>query len=221
VDDDPAIRVYFDQRLVEAVVPASRRNRLLMVPGRAEDIAAGIPTERADPLSREVVEDLFRQAEPALDAGAPVLALREFDSTAYFTVLLSGGPIFGNDVAVVRGAPLDPVLAATLPGRFAALPRGPALLLQGLGAILLLGLAGAGWARLAFPQAPSLVWTGLAPAFGAAVIALLSLVAVHAGLTLGQTGGRLVVAVSVGSSVGVLVRSGRRGTSAGLAHRPA
>lgn len=206
LDDQPAIRAYFNQRLVEAVVPTSRRMRLVVLPGRAEDAAAEVPTERRDPLSREVIDELFPEVEPLLEAGAPVLALREFDLTAYLTALTRGAPLVGNDVAVVRGPPPDPALEGSVPGAFAPLPRGPALLLQGLMALALLGLAGAGWVRLALPSAPAAVWIGLAPAFGATLLSVLSLMAVHAGLELAGSGGPLVVALAVGSSLGILIR---------------
>ena len=206
MDDQPAIRAYFNQRLVEAVVPTSRRTRLVVLPGRAEDAAAEVPTERRDPLSREVIEELFPEVEPLLEAGAPVLALRDFDLTAYLTAVTRGAPIVGNDVAVVRGPSPDPNLEGSVPGAFAPLPRGPALLLQGLVALALLGLAGAGWVRLALPSAPAAVWLGLAPAFGATLLTVLSLTAVHAGLELAGSGGPLVVALAVGSSLGILLQ---------------
>jgi hypothetical protein len=206
VDDQPAIRAYFNQRLAEAVVPASRRMRIVVVPGRAEDAAAGVPSPRTDPLSREVVDDLFGKAKQLLDAGAPVLALRDFDATGYLRVLTTGGPVVGSDVAVVRGPSPDPNLAGSVPGPFAPLPRGPTLLLDGLAALLVLGLAGGGWVRLAIPSAPAMVLVGLAPAFGAAMLAVLSLAAVHAGQTLAGSGAPVIVAFAVGSSVGLLLR---------------
>jgi hypothetical protein len=216
LDDPDVLRAYLYPRVIEAVVPPSRRARILVLPGRTEDALAGRPTIRGDETLRAVTRSLFDRIRPALEAGAPILVARDFDSSAFGAARIAGAPLVGEGIAVVRGPPPDPALAEQTSGQIVPLPPWWVLLFQAAGFLALLVGCGLGWARLAVPEAGALVHVGLAPAFGGAILAVLTVAVVNAGIAPWGGAGPPVVAgaLALSAVVGLWPTTRRRSLAA-------
>jgi hypothetical protein len=198
-DNDDVLKALFYQGVFGAVLPASLRHRLLIFPGTAEDALANRFVPRGDATERATARTLFDDVRPALRSGAPVVATRDLDPAGFLSGLGRGDPRIGDDV-VLRGPRPPPNLTRDPPDRLVPVPAGGMLLLRALAMLAVLALAGVGWARLAAPGGPVAARAGLSPAFGAAALAVLGLVAARAGLPLGGWAGPVVVGVAVAAS---------------------
>jgi hypothetical protein len=206
-DNPDVLKALFYQGVFGAVLPANLRHRLLILPGTAEDALAGRLVPRGDSTERATARALFHDARPALLSGAPVVATRDLDPAGFLSGLGSGDARIGDDV-ILRGPPPPPNLTRDLPERLVPVPAGWMLLLRALAMLVVLAMAGAGWARSATPGRSVAALAGLSPAFGAAAIAALGLVAAKAGLPLGGWAGPVVVGVAlVASGAAWVVRS--------------
>ena len=203
-DNPDVLKALFYEGVFGAVLPPNLRHRLLIFPGTAEDALANRFVPRGDSTERATARALFGDARPALRSGAPVLATRDLDPAGFLSGLGRGDPRIGDDV-ILRGPPPPPNLTRDPPDRLLPVPAGWVLLLRALAMLAVLALAGAGWARSAAPGRPVAVLAGLSPAFGAAAIAVLGLVAARAGLPLGGWAGPVVVVVALAASGAVWV----------------
>jgi hypothetical protein len=201
MDDPDVLRAFLYPRVLEAVLPTSRRARVLIFPGTTEDALAGRPTLRGDEDAVAVSRMLFEQIRPELEAGAPVLAARDFDLSAFRAALAEGAPMAGEGVAVVRGPAPRPGLLESSAAELTPLPPWWTLMLQSLALLVVLWASGSGWARLALPGAPWAVRAALSPALGAAVITFLTIVAVNAGFAPWNGAGLVVAVLAVGLSL--------------------
>jgi hypothetical protein len=203
-DHPDVLKALLYRRVFEAVLPSNLRDRLLIFPGRAEDALEARPTVRGDEAARMTARTLFAEARPALASGAPILAARSLDSPGFHDARSRGAPLVGLDMAVLRGPSPDPGLASTPGEPFVPLPAWWVLLLRSTAMLAILVLCGLGWARHAAPAAPTVAVFGLAPAFGVAALAILSLLAVRAGFSLVTGAGATVVALAFAASAALL-----------------
>ena len=205
-DNPDVLKALFYQGVFGAVLPAGLRHRLLIFPGTAEDALSSRFVPRGDSTERATARKLFEEARSALASGAPVVATRDLDPAGFLSGLERGEPRIGDDV-VLRGPRPPPKLTRDAPDRLVPLPAGWVLLLRALAMLAVLALGGAGWARSAAPGGPVAAQAGLAPAFGAAAIAVLGLVAARAGLPLGGWAGPVVVGLAVVASGAAWIRA--------------
>ena len=189
------------QRMASAVAPPNADSRVLVFVGRARDALAGRPTVGLGADEDRVSRDLFAgDVQRALAAGAPVLSGRELDPIGYQEAVRAGAPTMGGGaVAVTRGPRPSPGLEA----KRAALPLPPAwrLLVAALEMLVLFALGGIGWTALTMRGAGAEVRWLLAPAFGAAALALVSFVLVHLGVRPSGWGAWAAVAIVLGASL--------------------
>lgn len=220
VNAPDVVRIAFYERVVRAVL-GDGADRVALFAGRAGDALAGKPTLRGDADDDSLTLDLFEAVRPLLRAGAPVVTTRGLDAPGFLRAIRSGFPTIGPDVVILRG-PHEPPRATEVLGAFVPLPPWWTLVFQAVAALAMLAASGAGWSGLALPSASPAVRLALAPAFGAASLTSLTLLAVHAGLVpANRIGplpvGTLVVVVAIASSAGVaarqrLLRLGRGGS---------
>ena len=203
LDHPDVLRAFLYQRVVEAVVPTVFRDRILVLPGTVEDALAGHPTLRGDATSRRVIQGLFDRVRPWLERGAPVLAARSFDASAFVAARRTGERVIG-DVAIARGPAPGVALAGVAPEPLLPLPPWWGMMLTAAGMLLLLEVAGFGWARLTLRRAGFAVQAALGPAFGAGVLAVATLLAVKAGLAPWEIGGILAFAFSLVAGLAAL-----------------
>jgi hypothetical protein len=107
----------------------------------------------------------------------------------------------GEGVAIVRGPAPHPGVLQSSAAELTPLPPWWTLMLQSVALLVVLWASGSGWARLALPSAPSAVRAALSPAFGAAAITLLTIVAVNAGFAPWNGAGLVVAVLAVGLSL--------------------
>jgi hypothetical protein len=198
--------------VIRSAMPPDRIVQTFVFPGRVEDLLAGRPTLLPATLPWErafnrTSGQMWTQVRPALDRGAAVVDVRRYD-TAGFDQLAARDPsrLLSSDVVVARG-PVHPISPDASPGAFGV---GEAAL-WGLVLLAGLGLVGWGFAAVALPagRASWLDVTCLAPAVGAGVAVVASLLVAAAGLDpSGPWGfGALLVAGLTGWAL--FVRAGR------------
>jgi hypothetical protein len=197
-ENPDVLKALYYEGVIDAVLPAAFRGRVQLFPGSAEEALAGTPRIAGDPAERQTAGDLFDDVGVALERGAPIIALRAFDLPGFYRGLVTDAPRIGEGAVLVRGPP--PTFGSPQPDPFVALPAGWDLLLRAVVMLTVLTLAGVGWSTVLMAGARPAVRLGVAPALGAAAIALLSLVAVRIGVALtGPAGPGIVVAGLIAS----------------------
>ncbi len=200
--------------VIRAAMPADLITRTFVFVGRSEDLLAGRPT-LLPPSSRwrraydQVSRDTLATVRPALADGAVVLMLERYDRLG-FARLMAADPTrtAADGVYVVRG-PLLHVAPPIRTGPFEATEAS----LSGLWMLLVLGVAGWGYARAALPRerASALDVTCIAPAVGTGVIVLAAFgIAALGGDPSGPLGiVALVVVAGAGLTLGIRSEWGR------------
>jgi hypothetical protein len=178
VERGSPITTYFLQRAVVSATGGGGGERVLIFVGHAGDVLKGRPTEWGSAPYDSLAKTLFQPVLQAYRNGAPILAGATLDAPGFASAVSRHRPVVGESLAVLRGPPPRPKTAS--PATYFPLPHwwiqvGVALLF-----VVLLWLCGAGWARLAMPNAPAAVRAAIAPAFGAVALTMTTLVAAHA-----------------------------------------
>jgi hypothetical protein len=202
--------------LAQSVLPLDQDSRVLVFVGSSQDALAGRPTQNLRPSGNATLRELFEDVGPALRAGSPILSGRELDPQGFASAAGGGAPLIGGgSVAILRGPPPGPGQNAAV--SVSPLPSWPVLVCSALLAVLVLGVAGAGWSRLTLPAAPPEVRWLLAPAYGAAAVTLIAFMLVHVGVRPAGAGGwaTLVLSMVVGVVAWVAARPGRHSPTSG------
>ena len=127
-----------------------------------------------------------------LGASPPIVAVRALAGPGFAAVLQAGGRLAAPDVAVLRGPAPPRRIAAASP--VDAVPGWAAGLGWGVLLLLMLGVAGGGWAlAVVGPGASPEAVVSLAPAVGAGALVLGGFAAAEAGIRLGGGGGAVTV----------------------------
>ena len=189
------------QRMASAVASPNSESRVLIFVGRARDALAGRPTSGLGTDEDHVSRDLFvGHVQRALAAGAPILSGRELDPIGYQEAVRAGAPTLAGEImAVTRGPRPSPTLEADITPR--PLPPAWRLFVVALEMVVLFALGGIGWAMVTMRDADAEIRWLLAPAFGAASLALVSFVLVHVGVRPAGWGAWFAVAVVLGASL--------------------
>jgi hypothetical protein len=193
VVDEPIDRVYFYRRIAADVLPAERRETLVVFTGTSRDALAGRPTLGADPARDALARSVFTEVRPFLESGAPVLTGRSLDQQGFAAARASGAPLIGGGaVAVLRG---DPPRDQQSPITIVPVPHWWQVMLLAMWWLATLWAAGAGWSWAVMRRAPTIVRAAVAPALGGAALACITLVLVH--LHVRDGGGGAVAAASI------------------------
>jgi hypothetical protein len=192
---------------IRAAIPADRIRHTYVFVGSAEDFLA----RRAEP---DPVSALYLRRMGSVFDQRPVAVITSSYNDTFFGQWARAHPgsKIDPDVAVVQGPPVPAKVPARAAGASTAVvPSVWSFGLTAVGALLVLGLSGLGWA-LAVPRR----WAGpfeviaLAPAFGVAALTLGGVVADRLGFRPGGLSGALVPAAVAVAGVGVAVWLGRR-----------
>ena len=183
------VSVPLKERTIRAGLPGSRAGDAYMFVGEPDDLLAGRRTVLDGPLLERAALPYWRDVKGLLPHRPPALILKALASRQYRKAVSTlGASEIGQGVALLRGPkPPAPLAAPPLP---AAVPTVGAGLLWAVLLLALLSMAGAGWVlgTLGWSSPPQVV-VSLAPAFGAAALMLLALVANKAGVGLAGPGG--------------------------------
>ena len=183
-------------RMAASVLPPGEAGRVLVFVGRSKDALAGRPSTGLGSEEDAVLRRLFRDVEPALAAGSPLLSGRDLDPDGYRSAANAGAPLIGGrSVAVVRGP--SPGEGQSSAIGVAPVPAWPVLTGISLLMLAVLGAPGLGWSALWLPAAPREIRLLMAPAFGAASLAVIALILVHAGVRPSGGGAWAGLALSV------------------------
>jgi hypothetical protein len=208
--DSDVLKAFLYRRVLEAVLPAVLRERLLIFPGTGRDALAGRVVPSGDPSVQAAIRELFAEVRPRLEAGAPIVAARNLDSSGFHEGTRRGSPMMGEDIVILRGPPPAEDLADRPTEPLVPLPTWWVLLLQSSFMLGVLILSGLGWAGFLVPRAPAAVRIALAPVFGVAALSMASLLAVRAGFSIGDSAGTVVVLVALVASASLLLLPAKR-----------
>jgi hypothetical protein len=170
---NPIMTIFLEREIIAATGDAGGQ-RVLVVVGHAGDIMGGRVPTWGDPGLDALSRSLFPPILAAYKDGAPILVGKTLARPGFDSAMSRKRPLVGTRLAVLRGPTPRPKTAA--PPEFFPLPHWWGLV--GLSAlyIAVLWLCGAGWARLAIPDAPPAVRAALAPAFGTVALTLTTLI---------------------------------------------
>jgi hypothetical protein len=213
VDRDNPINTLALQREVVATTGLAGGDHILVVVGNAEDILQGRVPTWGNPGYDALSRSLFPPILAAYKAGAPIVAGKSFDPSGFDSAVARGKPVVGTELAVLRGPPPRPKTASAPP----LFPLPHWWNLAGFAALILLvfWLCGAGWSRLAIPDAPPAVRAALAPAFGGVALTLTTLFVARTVHHLEGTASLAAVSVALVASMAAAVigRTARTHTS--------
>jgi hypothetical protein len=194
-------------RMAASVLPPGDAGRVLVFVGRVQDALAGRPSTGMGPGEDAVLRRLFQGVEPALAAGSPILSGRHLDPNGFSASSAAGAPLIGGgSVAIARGPAPAPAQKSAI--RLVPIPTWPRLTGVSLLVLAVLGAVGFGWSALWLPAAPREVRLLLAPAFGAASLAVVALILVHVGVppSGGGAWATLALALTAGGGAWALSR---------------
>jgi len=168
------LATYFMQKEVVAAVGGGGASRVLVFVGHAADVYHGKPSTWGSAAYNRFARQLFQPVLQAYRDGAPILIGRALDPEEFPWASSVTRRSIGDDVVILRGPWPRPKTSS--PGRFFPMPHwyvqvGLAMLM-----VCILWLCGAGWSKLALPDAPLTIRAALAPAFGVTAIAVVALV---------------------------------------------
>ncbi len=210
VDDrgpDPGSLVSLMAHTIRAVQGTDRLPAVNVFVGRPDDLQAGRPTriEEDDRGYNKVSNRQFRSVRRVLDEDPVILMLEAFHPDYPAAAAADPGAVVAPGVLSLAGGGRASAAPPDVPSvPTGALPLGA----LGAGSLVLLGLAGAGWA-FAGGGLRAFEAAALAPAFGLAAVLFTGIVLDVAGLRLGRAGG--AIAVPVAALLGLAVWFRRRG----------
>ena len=208
------VATYFLQKEVISAIGGGGGHRVLVFVGHAADVYHGQPSTWGSPAYNSFARMLFQPVLQAYRQGAPILIGRALDPQEWPWAASITPRSIGPDLVILRGPWPRP--KTTSPGRFFPLPHWYTQIGLALVMVLILWLCGAGWSRLALPDAPPQIRAAVAPAFGATGIAVATLLTVRLAHHLGGWPGALgLSAALVASAAAALAdwRSRRLATS--------
>jgi hypothetical protein len=183
--------------MIRSVLSPGRTEHTFFYVGSPENYLAGTPTYRAVPPSYNQNENEFWPAVRRVLPQHPTALLLKWFNPAYDQVAAAHPDwVVGPDV-IALGGPASSVTVTQPP-----VPGGPQTIAQGFlygtATLLILALAGLGWAvALLPPGTRSFEALALSPAFGIAAIIVAGVVLDAVGLRLGGAGGAVVILVAV------------------------
>ena len=192
------VATYFMQKEVVAAIGGGGASRVLVFVGHAADVYHGQPSTWGSPVYNRFARQLFQPVLQAYRGGAPILIGRALDPQEWPWAASVTRRSIGDDIVILRGPWPRPKTSS--PGTFYPLPHWFVQLAMGLVMLLVLWLCGAGWSRLALPEAPAAIRAALAPAFGITALAVTTLVAAKFAHRLNGWPGWLAVAVALAAS---------------------
>jgi hypothetical protein len=192
---------------IRAVLSPTRTEHTFLYVGTPENFLAGVPTYRANPPSYDQNEREFWPAVRRVLPQRPAALLLRWYNPAYERVAAAHPDWVVGPNVIALGGPAAGVTVAQPP-----IPGGPQNIalgfLYGTATLLLLALAGIGWAAALLPAGTrSYEALALAPAFGIAAAIVAGLLLDLLGVRFGGAGG---VAVILLATVGGLVAGGLR-----------
>lgn len=178
------LSVALKERTIRMALPPERQPDLYLFVGDPADLLAG----RRTPVGARTAEATAEYWEPVrtvLPRKPPVLILQAMAGEQYREAAgRLGARVIAPGVALLRGPPPARALAAAVPPRL--VPSVRAGVLWGALLLVLLGLAGGGWAVVLLGRdAPVEALVGVAPAAGAAVVILVATVPARLGVGVG------------------------------------
>ena len=180
--DQPAAAFHITRmaNLLRMELPADRLPGTRIAVGSPSDFRAGRATLTGD-REHDLVARAYLREAASVRQDAALVVLERFNPQAFPDAVRLGREVLPG-VAVVGPvhAPVGDVSAGQVPGL-----DGVEVVLLSVGAVALLTLVGAGWARWALPGLPARTAISLAPSVGLAVIVLTGLLADLLGATPG------------------------------------
>ena len=177
--------------VIRDAIPPDQIPRTGVYLGQVSRLLKGKPTLTLEDVRFNRVSLKFWQGVKPLVRGSVVVVLRSFNPPGLGGGHTAGFPI-GPGVRIARGPHPTSAVPATRPPQ----PRSVVVLgLLAVAVIVVLGVAGSGWAAGLVPAGPA-VAASLAPAFGIAAPATVGLIADRAGLRLAGPAGAGTAAVA-------------------------
>ena len=192
------VATYFMQKEVIAAIGGGGASRVLVFVGHASDVYHGLPSTWGSPEYNRFARQLFQPVLQAYRAGAPILIGRALDPEEWPWAASITRKSIGTDVVILRGPWPRPKTSS--PGRFYPLPHWYVQAFLALVMLCVLWLCGAGWSRLALPEAPAPIRAALAPAFGVTAVAVMALLAARLAHRLDGWPGMVSVALALAAS---------------------
>jgi len=202
------VATYFLQKEVISAIGGGGGRRVLVFVGHAADVLHGQPSTWGSPAYNSFARMLFQPVLQAYRKGAPILIGRALDPQEWPWAASITPRSIGPDLVILRGPWPRP--KTTSPGRFFPLPHWYTQIGMALVMLLILWLCGAGWSRLALPEAPAQIRATVAPAFGATGIAVTTLLAGRLAHHLGGWPGALGLAAALAASAAAALADRRR-----------
>jgi hypothetical protein len=198
--------------MMRSVLSPERTEHTYLYVGSPDNYLAAKPTYRTDPPSYNQNENEFWPAVRRVLPQHPTALLLKWFNPAYEQVAAAHPDWVVGPNVIALGGPVSSVTVAQ-----PSVPGGPQTIalgfLYGTATLLILALAGLGWAiALLPPGTRSFEVLALSPAFGIAAIILAGVLVDAVGLRLGGAGGAVVILVAVlGGTIAGGVRLRRRG----------
>lgn len=186
--------------VIRSAVPPRRIADVRLAVGRPEDYLSDRSTITGNSEHDRLSVSLLAESR-TVGVDQAVLVVRHFNRTGYKEATRVGTPVT-PDIVALRGVPQIPGESRTGPVRRSDVEPpglGPTVLAAlSIGALALLALVGAGWARWGLPGAPIRAVLAAAPSVGLASLILAAVAAQSVGVSPGGLGG-IVAAVLVGA----------------------
>ncbi|HXY39259.1 MAG TPA: hypothetical protein VEQ10_06295, partial [Vicinamibacteria bacterium] len=168
------VATYFMQKEVVAAVGGGAAQRMIVFVGTAADVLHGQPSTWGSPVYNRFARTLFQPVLAAERQGAPILIGRALDPQEWPWAASITQRQIADDIVILRGPWPRPKTGPST--RFYPLPHWYEQALLALAMLAILWLCGAGWSRLALPDAPAGVRAAIAPALGVTAVAAVALV---------------------------------------------
>lgn len=186
--------------IIRSAVPPQRIADVRLAVGRPEDYLSDRPTITGNSEHDRLSVSLLAESRN-VGFDPAVLVVRHFNRASYKAAARVGTPVT-PDIVALRGVPQIPGASRTGPLRRSD-PEPPglgptALAAVSIGALALLALVGAGWARWGLPGAHIRAVLAASPSMGLASLILGAVAAQSMGVSPGGLGG-IVAAVLVGA----------------------
>ncbi len=203
------ISISLKERTVRAGLAPEHQARVWVVPGEPADLLDGrftrVPSGEANAHNRP----FFDEGASALRSGAAIVVPRALGAREFRrAVQQDDARVIAPGVALVRGPTPESPIGAPPPLR--VVPTTEAGVLQAIALVVLLGVAGLGWALWFLGTgARPLVVVSVAPTAGAGVLVLVALAATKLGLHVAEAPG-VALTVVVATTGFLLAAVGRR-----------
>ncbi|HXJ62487.1 MAG TPA: hypothetical protein VNN79_01930, partial [Actinomycetota bacterium] len=166
------ISISLKERTIRAALAPEHQAQVVVIPGEPADLVAGRFTQVKSTEANDHNRPFFDDGASVLRSGAAIVLPHALgDKEFRVAVNQDGAKVIAPGVALLRGPP--PASAIGAPPPLHVVPTTRAGALQAIALIVLLGVAGLGWALWFLgPNARPLTVLSLAPTAGAAVLIL-------------------------------------------------